>query len=186
MTLLSSRWTPFFKFVVPAVFVTVSGYVTALMFLEPGRVRMRGGGAPATWDKWVFLGFLILGCFVCARAASLKRVILDDRFLRISSYLRSIEIPLGQIRSGGLEDAWVGLGMSVGVGLVSVGIVERRPLVALVFEKETPFGRVIDFMPRSKESLELLRARLGWKPPDAPADPERSELADELRGRGTV
>ncbi len=178
MTLLSSRWTPLFKFVLPALFGTVLGYVTALMFLDPGRVRMKGGGAPAPWDKWLFLGFLIAGCFVCARAAALKRVEFDDRSLRISNFWRSIQIPLGQIRSGGFEDAEAAIGLAVG----PVALVERRPFVRLIFERDTPFGRFVEFLPRSKEALDRLRARLGWER----ADPEVSELAEELRGRGTV
>jgi hypothetical protein len=125
---------------------------------------------------------LIIGAWVCSLVVKLKRVALDDEALVISNYFRRIRVPLGQVRAGGFEDAWVGVGLVVG----PVGIVERRPFVALVFEKRTPFGRIIDFIPRSKESLDLLRGRLGWKLPAASTDPDRSELADELRGRGTV
>ena len=149
------------------------------MFIDPGRVRSRGGGESPAWEKWVFLGFLILLGFLCGRVMRLKKVVLTDDALVVSNYVRSIRVPLPTIYAGGIEpDAFVGVGIRVG----PVGIHDRRPLVGLEFQHETAFGRFIEFIPKSEEALAELRKRLGWSVPEG----EKSELAEELRGRGTV
>ena len=181
---LSSRWTPLFKFVFPVAWGGLFGYGTGLLFLNPSGVRWHGGGEPPSWAKWVFLAGLFLGGFLCARIAKLKRVVLDEDSVVISNYLRRVRVPFKQIRAGGIEPDTA---VEVYGGVGPIGVRDRRPLVALEFSGRTPFGRSIEFIPRSQEVLAELRKRLGWKePPIEPPPEERSELADELRGRGTV
>ena len=175
MTALSSRLTPFMKFGFPALWGGMWSYGTALMFIDPSHVHWHGGGAPPSWAKWVFLGFLILlGVGFGRVCLPLKRVALDDDYLVVSNYFRTIRIPLANVQTGGFDPD-----SSVEVGG------EWRSLVALEFNVPTDFGDAIEFIPRSRETLGLLRTRLGWSTDD-PRPEEKSELAEELRGRGTV
>jgi hypothetical protein len=183
-TQLSSRWTPLFKFVIPVIAAAVWGSVTTLLFIDPGRVSWNGGGVAPEWAKWAFLAFLIVLGFMCGRLARLKTVVLTDDALFVSNYARSVRIPLRVVYAGGFEpDAYVEVGASVG----PIGLRDRRPLVGLEFQRQTAFGRFIEFIPKSEEALAVLRARLGWSEPEPPPrQEEKSELAEELHGRGTV
>jgi hypothetical protein len=161
------------------------GYGTGLLFLNPSNLSWRlliwrGHGDPPWVLKWIALGALFLGGFMCARLVRLKRVLLDEDSLGISNYFRQVRVPFKKIRTGGLEP-------DVEVEVFGTGFSDRRPFVVLEFSGETLFGRSIEFIPRSQEVRAELRKRLGWKePPIEPPPEERSELADELRGRGTV
>jgi len=165
--LLSSRATFFFKFVFPLIWGGVWSWGTSELFM--GRLASRSGDAPDPWLKWVFLTALVGGGLLCWRACyPLKRVVLDGITLRISNYRQEISVDVHQVSGAGFDEHFE---------------VEGRSLVGLRFAHETEFGRTIEFVPRSKEALEILRARLG---PVVGGPPERSELADELRGRGTA
>lgn len=186
---LSSRWTPFFKFVFPVVWGGLLGYITSVLFLNSSSLAWRlliwrGHSDPPSVLKWISLGALFLGGLVCARLVRLKRVVLDEDSVLISNYFRMARVPFQRIRAGGIDpDAEIEVSGSAG----PVAVHDRRPLVVLEFSGRTPFGRSIEFIPRSQEVLAELRKRLGWKePPVEPPPEERSELADELRGRGTV
>jgi len=164
-TLLSSRLTFFMKFVFPAIWGGGWSFATAMLFRESSTT----GTSP--FAKWMFFGLLILGGFFCRRIAfPLKRVILEDDVLRISNYRQEIRVPIRRVRSAGFEP----------------GIeINNRSLVGVEFDQPTPFGRSIEFMPRSREAVELFRARLG---PEIGGPPSKDDddLAAELRGRGTV
>lgn len=164
-TLLSSRLTFFMKFVFPVIWGGGWSFATAMLFLESSTT----GTSP--FAKWMFLGLLVLGGFACRRIAfPLKRVILEDGVLRISNYRQEIRMPIGRVRSAGFDP-----GASI----------NNRSLVGIEFDQPTPFGRSIEFMPRSREAVELFRARLGPEIGGPPAK-EDEALAAEMRGRGTV
>jgi len=95
---------------------------------------------------------------------------LRDDVLRISKYRQEIRVPIRRVRSAGFDP---------------VAAINRRSLVGIEFDQPTPFGRSIEFMPRSPEAVELFRARLG-PTIGGPPSKEDSALAAELRGRGTV
>jgi hypothetical protein len=169
--------TFFMKFVFPVLWGGIWSYGTAELFTDPSSVKShwkgffvsREGPAP-WWAKWVFLGLLVVGSFLCARVVvPLKRVLLEDGFLRISNYVREISVPTDDVVSAGFDrDAEI----------------NGRSLLALRFRTETEFGPSIEFLPRSQEAIELLRARLG--PSIGGRVTEDDALASELRGRGTV
>lgn len=165
-TLLSSRSTFFIKFIFPTIWGAGWSYGTAMLFLERSTA-----GSPSPWAKWMFLAFLVLGGVLFRRVAfPLKRVILEDDVLRISNYRREIRMPIRRVRSAGFDPG---------------AEINNRSLVGIEFDEETPFGRTIEFVPRSREAVDLLRARLG---PKIGGPPEKDDdgLAAELRGRGTV
>ena len=128
-------------------------------------------GSTSPWTKWIFFGCLVVGGFLFRRVAyPLKRVILEDDVLRISNYRQEIRVPIRRVRSAGFEP----------------GIeINNRSLVGIEFDQPTPFGRSIEFMPRSPEAVELFRARLGPEIGGPPAK-EDEALAEQMRGRGTV
>ncbi len=166
-TLLSSRSTFFVKFVFPTIWGGGWSFATAMLFLHPSTAA----GSTSPLAKWIFLGCLVLGGFLFRRVAfPLKRVILEDDVLRISNYRQEIRMPIRRVRSAGFDP-----------GVEANG----RSLVGIEFDEETPFGRTIEFLPRSREAVELLRARLG---PEIGGPPSKDDedLAAELRGRGTV
>ena len=171
-TVLSSRWTPFWKFGFPLVWGSGWSYATAQLFTEPSSVTWEGSGAPPVWAKWLFLAVLIFaGIFFRQFLMSLKKVVLEDDHLRISNYRREIRIPLSEIRAGGIDP-------NVAVAINS----DRRPLVFLHFAQETPFGKLIEFVPESPQSVSLLRGWLRLPESDSAAGIEETRLS----GRGTV
>jgi len=158
---LSSPLTFVNKFVFPVIWAGGWSYATALLF--------RGQFRAPWWEKWLFLLLLVVGAFVLSRVAyGLKRVELEDLTLYISNYRKEIAVPITEVIKAGWDP---------------YASIDNRSLVALKFKSETAFGRMIEFMPRSPEAVDLLRARLG---PEVGGPPERSELAAELHGRGTV
>jgi hypothetical protein len=170
-TVLSSRWTAFSKFAFPALWGGGWSYFTALLFTDPSRISWQGGGAPPPWAKWVFLAILVGGGEMCRRVCvPLKRVILEDGYLRISNYRHEIHVPVSEVQRAGFDAG---------------AEVNGKRLVGLEFHSETPFGRAIEFIPRSPDAIEVLRARLG-PAVGGPREPPEDDLSPELRGRGTV
>jgi hypothetical protein len=165
-TLLSSRSTFFMKFIFPTIWGAGWSYATARLFLEPSTTV-----STSPWAKWMFLGFLVMGGVLFRRVAfPLKRVILEDDVLRISNYRQEIRVPIGRVRSAGFDPG---------------AEINNRSLIGIEFDGPTSFGRSIEFMPRSRDAVDLLRARLGPKIGGPPAKDDDA-LAAELRGRGTV
>jgi hypothetical protein len=118
------------KFVFPVVWIGGFGFGTALLF-RAGR-RM-GDGPPPPEVKWFFLAGLVVGTLAiywwCVR---LMRVVMTDRELRISNYLREVVVPLSDIDDV-TENRWVNL----------------HP-VTVQFVRRTEFGHSIVFMPKSR------------------------------------
>jgi hypothetical protein len=186
-THLSSRLTFFFKFCFPAVWGGLWSYLTYQMFSAPDQVAWIGGGTPPPWAKWFCLALLAVGGYICHGCYVLKRVDLDSRGLLISNYWKSVRIPLAEVSRAGIDGSEA-YEVEATVGLI--GLRESRPTCILELRHETAFGRVIEFIPRSRDAIKLLRARLGpavgallQEPTPAPPPPSEP---DEFRGRGTV
>ncbi|MGE5413342.1 MAG: hypothetical protein ACM3NW_04140 [Syntrophomonadaceae bacterium] len=140
---VSSPATFFHKFVFPIGWGAFFSWGTAALFLHRGGAP--GHAAPPSWARWLCLGALLLGGLVFRQVSlPLKRVAFDDGFLRISNYLREIRVPFAEVRAGGFGG----------------GEIDGRSLVVLEFDRETPFGESVQFLPKSREAVELLRARL--------------------------
>ena len=175
---VSSPATFVFKFVAPVVWGGLWSCGTTLLLLAQTKatfsVRVWSFDIvkdhPVSWGGWASLGFLFLGGVVFrAVAFPLKRVALEGDHLLISNFVREISVPFTAVYAGGFDG----------------GEINHRSLVVLVFRAPTSFGKSIKFVPASKESLSLLRARL--RPElGAEVDPEAEAIAAELRGRGTA
>lgn len=142
-TVVSSSSTFFHKFVFPVLWGAFFSWATAALFLQHGGAP--GRAAPPSWAGWLCLAALVLGGLAFRQVSlPLKRVAVDDGFLRISNYLREIRVPFSEVRAGGFGG----------------GEIDGRSLVVLEFDRETPFGESIQFLPRSREAIDLLRSRL--------------------------
>jgi hypothetical protein len=158
-TVVSASSTFFHKFVFPVVWGAFFSWGTAVLFLQ--RAGAPGRAAPPSWARWICLAALVLGGLVFRQVSlPLKRVAIDDGFLRISNFLREIRVPFSEVHAGGFGG----------------GEIDGRSLVVLEFDRETPFGESVQFLPKSREAVELLRSRLAPElgpPPDATKDAPR-------------
>ena len=136
---LSSRLTPWYKFGVPAIWISVFGLGAAGVFVADVSAGPHGRRLdPAL--KWLMLaawigGSSLIWWFCCW----LKRVWLDGGALRVSNYVREEQIPLASVTAV-TENYWVNI----------------RP-VTVQFRAPTAFGQRIVFMPQ-------VRWFLFWRP----------------------
>ncbi|HTR04435.1 MAG TPA: hypothetical protein VMN82_14685 [Thermoanaerobaculia bacterium] len=175
---VSSPWTFVFKWIVPAFWAGLWSYLTASLFLGEATATFNVHlwswyivkDQPVSWGKWAALGCLVAGGMLFgAVAVPLKRVAVEGDHLLVSNYRREVSVPFSDVLAGGLTG----------------GEISDSPVVELVFRSTTPFGKSISFVPASRETLSLLRARL--RPElGAEVDPESEAIAAELHGRGTV
>ncbi len=136
---LSSRLTPWYKFGVPAIWISVFGVGTAVVLVADVSAGSQGRRMPPEL-KWLMLAVWIgasgLIWWYCCR---LKRVWVDDAALRVSNYIREDRIPLASV-SAVTENRWVNI----------------RP-VTVEFRQPAAFGQRIVFMPK-------VRWFLFWRP----------------------
>lgn len=136
---LSSRLTPWYKFLVPAIWISVFGLGTAAVIVADVSAGPQGGRTPPE-VKWIMLAVWIgasgLIWWFCCR---LKRVWVDGAAPRVSNYFREERIPLASVTAV-TENFWVNI----------------RP-VTVQFRLPTAFGQRIVFMPR-------VRWFLFWRP----------------------
>lgn len=150
-TTLSSRWTPFYKFVIPLLVFGGIGASSVMAFLRPEPQKMPPGLRPD--QGWI----LIAAATVIAVAVMwwtlgrLMRVELDDDDLIISNYRTEIRVPLSNVaKIGGPSRS-------------------NPPRYTLTFEEPTDLGRTIAFIPpmawtlgRMKEREEVAELRAAW------------------------
>ena len=150
-TTLSSRWTPFYKFVLPLLVVGGIGTGTVVAYLHPEPQNMPPGLNP---DQ----GWILMACAAVIAIAvmwwalgRLMRVELDDDELIISNYRTEIRVALSHVAKIG--------GPSL----------SNPPRYTLTFEEPTDLGRTIAFIPpvawtlrRMKERDEVVELRAAW------------------------
>ena len=123
---LSSRQTVLTKFIFPAIWIPLVGFVTLSMFLDSFE-------GPAPPPKWIFLFAWVAGAvFVWWNCVRLKRVSVDDNFLYVSNYLKEIAIPLSDIHDV-TENRWFNI----------------HP-VTIRLKASSEFGDKIVFMPTTR------------------------------------
>src|SRR5574341_2029042 len=92
---LSSRWTYYYKVVLPALWIGGFVLATASLFMIPPEAVQ--GGDPRD-DRWLFLGATCVGsAFLYWFCIPVKRVRLRDDTLLISNYRREVEVPLRDV-----------------------------------------------------------------------------------------
>jgi hypothetical protein len=118
---LSSAWTFWAKFLLPAIWISAFGYVTVLWSGGPSQM------------KFVFLVVWIAGTTSILWAyAGLKRVRMDERQLYVSNYIQDIHIPFSAITEV-KQNRWINF----------------RP-ITIYFRDATQFGDKVTFMPKQR------------------------------------
>ncbi len=118
---LSSRWTVWYRSVLPGLWLTVFGAVSI------GMLSARPPGWPIFPAVFVLGG--IFWYWICGR---LKKVVLDGDDLIVSSVSREIRVPLRRITS------------------VTASRMTNPPRITLKFDGDIGFGRSVIFMPPTK------------------------------------
>ena len=89
--MLSSRWTWFYKFVFPTLWIGGFGLGTLMMFLAPDSLS----GDEFRDARWTFLAALLVGSGVIYWSGiRVKRVSLESDAFLISNYRDEIRVPL--------------------------------------------------------------------------------------------
>lgn len=131
--LLSSRWTFLMKYVLPPLWITGAGAVTALLFYTPEHFLSQSGDPPPPIVDYLFLGMWVVGSIIILLTTMpLKRVHLDGNRLIVSNFRRESRIPLSDIATV-RQNLWTNI----------------RP-ITIAFRNRTPFGRKIQFMPTTR------------------------------------
>ena len=150
-TTLSSRWTPFYKFVIPPLVIGGMGTGAVMAFLHPEPQQMPPGLRPD--QAWILMALaaVIAIAVMWWALGRLMRVELDDDDLIISNYRTEIRVPLANVaKIGGPSRS-------------------NPPRYTLTFEEPTDLGRSIAFIPpiawtlgRMKERDEVVELRAAW------------------------
>lgn len=150
-TTLSSRWTPFYKFVIPLLVLGGIGTSSVIAYLRPEPQTMPPGLRPD--QGWILIAAaaLIAVAVMWWTLGRLMRVELDDDSLIISNYRTEIRVPLSNVsKIGGPSRS-------------------NPPRYTLTFEEPTDLGRTIAFIPpmawtlgRMKEREEVVELRAAW------------------------
>jgi hypothetical protein len=123
---LSSKWTWFYKFAFPTLWVGGFAFSTLIMFLAPD--SWKEGDSREL--RWVFLGVTVVGTLLfywsCMR---LKGVRLRGDVLLISNFETEIEVPLRDVEQ------------------ISGSLLVNPELMWLRFRRPTEFGTKVVFMP---------------------------------------
>lgn len=132
-------------FTIPFMGMFVYAIWTALTKGSTAIIR----GVPSSFPEWtqsVLLGgMLALLAYICWSVLRLKRVVLVDDHLLISSLRQEVRVPLADV----LSIEWTQKAEDF-----------NTPEAAIVLREPTALGDYIVFEPRSSEAFELLRSKI--------------------------
>jgi hypothetical protein len=135
---LSSAYTFWFKFVLPAGWIFGFGFGAIQLWF--GVLHDRNNAMPPPEMKFVFAGIWILGSvFSLWAGAALKRVRIGEGRLHISNYVREICVPFSAIMDV-QQNRWINF----------------RP-ITIYFRDATEFGDKATFMPKPRFSFKFWR-----------------------------
>ncbi len=151
-TTLSSRWTPFYKFILPLLTVGGMGFGAWYAHGHPEGQNLPPGVGP----KYMWIFFAAVAVFVAAlmwwTVGKMKRIELDDDELVISNYRSEIRVGLDAVES------------------ISGPSVTNPRRYTITLAEPTEFGRSVTFMPPMAWSLmslgetdEVVELRNAWE-----------------------
>ncbi|HEY5490780.1 MAG TPA: hypothetical protein VIK25_06250 [Gemmatimonadaceae bacterium] len=126
---LSSRWTFFYKFILPVLAIGGLCYGAWRAFAHPDEVHVSSGMRPEQAWLIVFALVPVVTALHLWMLAPLKRVVLQGDDLLISNFLVEISVPLSVIES------------------ISGPSVTNPKRYTVTFAEPTDFGRRITFLP---------------------------------------
>ena len=126
---LSSRWTPFYKFILPVLTTGGMCYGSWRAFVHPEEIDLPNGmRAELGWMIVLALGLLV-GGIIWWTVGALKRLELSGDHLLISNYVTEISAPLSAVET------------------ISDPSRTNPKRYTITFAEPTDFGRRITFMP---------------------------------------
>jgi len=152
-TTISSRWTPFYRFVVPVAVVAGLAFATYAAWLHPERQKLPQGMPPEYgWVILVFTGALVL-VILRWTLGGLKQVELDGDELIISDFRSEIRVPLAAVEK------------------ISRRSMSDPPRYTITFAEDTEFGRRVTFIAprrwgwvkRFSDPDEIVELRSAWE-----------------------
>lgn len=151
-TQLSSRWTPFYKFVLPLLVLSGIGTGAVVAYLRPEPQTMPPGLRPDQGWILMLIAAVIAIAVMWWTLGRLMRVELDEDELIISNYRTEIRVPLSNVAK------------------IAGPSRTNPPRYTLTFEEPTDLGRTIAFIPpiawtlmRMKEREEVVALRAAWE-----------------------
>lgn len=164
-TPLSSRWTPFYKFILPALMLAGMGVGTWYAYAHPERQHLpQGFSAEYGWLFVVIIG-LFVGGVMWWTAADLVRIELDDDELIISNYRTEIRVLLSTVEE------------------LSGPSTTNPQRYTITFKEATEFGRRVTFLPPMQWTLMLAGEAEGVVELRQALDAARDKASRELRLR---
>lgn len=128
-TTLSSRWTAFYKFLLPALILGGMCFAAVMAYLFPETMNGPDGWTrDFAWVMMLGLGVLVAG-ILWWFTGRLVRVELEDNELIISNYRAEIRVMLSNVEA------------------ISGPTFTNPPRYTLTFSEPTEFGRKVTFMP---------------------------------------
>jgi hypothetical protein len=125
---LSTRWTYFYKYIFPALWIGGFASGTCVMWFQS--LVNRAADPEIASMRWIFLLATIVGSTVIIWSSRrLKKVSMDGQFLYVSDFSNEIQVPLSAI-SKVTENRW-----------------DNSHPVTIYFSQPTDFGQKITFMP---------------------------------------
>jgi len=97
VTALSSKWTPFYKFVLPVLVTGGMGLGAWRVYGHPQEVNLPPGLPPAYGWVLMLAIAVMVAAFLWLTLAPIKKVELDDGSLVISNYRTEIRVPLEMV-----------------------------------------------------------------------------------------
>ncbi len=157
---ISSRFTPFYKFVVPPLTVGGLAFAAYMSWLHPGNQKLPPGVPPDMgWIVVAFTGALVL-VIMWFFLGAVKQVELDGDELIISNFRDEIRVPLSQVEK------------------ISGRSLSDPPRYTITFTDDTDFGRRVRFiaprrwglMQRFSDPDGVVELRSAWEAARAAAE----------------
>lgn len=128
---LSSAQTFFLQAIFPLLWIAVFGAATVAVFVASGGPGSPGHPPPPYWEKWLFIGvLLVVGPLIYWTCSRLRRVEMDDRNLYVASARREITVPLSDVQEV-RQNRWV-----------------NHQQVVIELRRECDFGSTLTFLPK--------------------------------------
>jgi hypothetical protein len=130
--LISSKLTPLYKFILPALWISLFGSFTLLLFFT-STFQGPSGSPPHPYIKWIFFGGSVIGTAVWRISCiPLKKVLLDGNDLIISNYSRQVRVSLRHVTR------------------ISEGRFANPRCIRVAFDERIGFGTRMSFMPEQR------------------------------------